>query len=292
MAFLTVGIHENLRLSSKTTINEYGTLELHYESNLSEASILNSVLEGTKIESIEGSARVYGVDVLNFEKNPKSIIEILTDLQNKLHICKSIAKIYATDDEVNKYLSTTSMFHKLIPHDIITDAKSEAAKTAVKSALARLTQKDFLDKVSENIFKIFIGLLNSKKAFEAGAPAFRQKFPRTSATNHFPSISSSTYDLWIEPMDVPKDQSKVVWTEWEIKNNRNSGVATPSDKPKTSTEDTKKAADLFSAPEDSAAPDLTTPVEEQPVVDAEVVSNTEPIDTNPPATSSAGDLFS
>ena len=242
MSLITVGIHDNLMLSPKTQINEHGTLELVICS-IQNANALLDAFEGNNImDNMESSVRFYPPSLIDFSKKQKTAAEIGNDLLKIRHQFMQYAKIYATTDKVEAAIGGLNMFEGLgIPPE------------DMKKTIAGLIKEEFLLKVMANLTKKFYAFLVQQNAF-SGKVTFRQKFLRQSKDKNFISVPTSTYDIWIEPMTIPKEASKISYTKWEIDNKKNSSEQAIADAPMV--QPNVSASSLFSTPETDTKPEL------------------------------------
>jgi len=210
MALISVGIHENLVLSDKTKINEHGTLELAIKAEEGDEAVFAALQNNTVVQSMESSFRFYPPNLLTYEtKEPRTAAEIAKGLSILRHQFMEYAKLYGTKEEAEAAIGGLKMFEGLgIPQEDL------------PKAFRALTNEEFLKKVTNNLSKKFYNYLKAKNAFD-GSVKFRQKFLRQSKAKNFATISKSTFDTWIEPMSIPKEQSKIAYSEYEITNGKN-----------------------------------------------------------------------
>lgn len=236
MALITPGIHESLALSDKTKINDKGTLELVIKSVDDPNALFNAFESNEIFQDMESKFIFYPPSLKDYDQNEKSAADIGADLLKIRHQLLQYAYLVAPKEEADKAIGGTAMFQGIgVPQD------------QIKKAIGQLNQEDFLYKVNTNLAKIFLDFMKSKKAFD-GSVTFRQKFLRQSEAKNYATIPTSSFDVWIEPMDVPKEASKIAFSEWEIKNNKHLSTPVSSDPAASSSEDANKASSLFSAP--------------------------------------------
>jgi len=274
MSFIKVGIYENLHFSKATTIiNDKGSLELGFMSKMDDDAMLAAFRGNDTLEQSEGKFIVFPPNLVHFkDKVPKTAPELAADFTALRTYFLTYAKLFVTKEKAEAALGGAKMF------DGLAIADSDLGK-----AIAQLTNETWMLKVYQNFSKKFIAFLATNGAFD-GTTMFRHKFPRQSADKHYAGLPNSEYEIWVESMDVPKEASKVCWSEWEVKNNRTHGNPVASTKGKSAEKDTASAAALFNTPVDTAAaapPDLFN---EAP---AEVSEKQDPAEVK----SSAADLF-
>jgi hypothetical protein len=202
---LSVGIHENLRIH-KTALNDRGTLiigikeESAGDSDL--LSMINAVSDSSGSEGRDQDFLVYGPLVNNREGNldtpdvnAKKVIEIKALLT---HILLG----YLPSDKIK--------------WDIIKDCGIDATNIKEKHQDQGVLDQMYKNMVTQFIemMRPFIGDKNKR---------FRMLFIRQSAQKHFPALRKRYLNEqpFMEPMSVPKEQSKLKYSKWEIANNYN-----------------------------------------------------------------------
>ena len=244
MAFLQVGITDNLVFSDKTTVNAKGTLELYMKTNNSADSLMAAFEGNTTLEAAESKMLHFPPGVKDFQGSPKTSETIAKELLDKRKTLLEYAYLLGTKDEANGAIGGLKMFEGVVD------------PAAVGQALLRLTNEDLLNKVFTNLLNKFVAYLQAKKAF-SGSVTFRHKFARQSKDKHY--ITLPAFGAFVELMEVPKAQSKLVWTEWEIANGKNNPNPVASSKSKNT--EVEKAALLFGG---SSIPEAPKPSPTQP----------------------------
>lgn len=246
---IPVGIHDNLVLSDKTKINDKGSLELVIKSIESPDAILEALTNNVVLSSLESNYRFFTPSMDDFNKVKKSAADLIQELTTRRHQYTQYALLFAPREEVDKAIGGMAMFEGLgIPPE-------DYAK-----AVNMITNEDFLKKVDTNLGNKFVAFLKAKNAFDGTKP-FRQKLPRASKNKVYSGISKSSYDVWIEPMDIPKAQSKIAFTEYEISSNLNHGNPIASDGAQATMADANKAKSLFKKPDAQDIPSQETSTE-------------------------------
>jgi len=235
MALLGPKIWENLVLSTETKINEHGTVEIAIGSQVDTNSML-AALGGEEEFSVgKQSFREYAPTVENsYDKSVNDVPTILKQLLALRFKYLQFMKLYATEEEAKAAIWEQKMFEGLgIPPE-------EMGK-----AIEMLNNQAFLTKVTTNLNNIFMNFMNAKNAFTNPVP-FRIKLVRSSETNHYSRIPKTQFETWIEPMTVPKEQSKIAWTQYDLDNKLNDGtpVATDKDKKGNDKKSNEKKAKL------------------------------------------------
>jgi hypothetical protein len=222
---ISVGIYENLVIY-KVTKNDQKTLVIGVkESGKIDPLAALNMTGGTKLEGESKDFLIYPPKPENFEGQPDTFennLKKIGDIKDQLeHIVK-------------QYITTNN-----IKWDVFagTGVTSENMTTKMTSATV-LTQ------VYENIVDQFIKMItphvsdNGKKV--------RMIFVRSSAAKHYPALRKRYLETYpfIESMEVPKAQSKLKFSKYEIDKGFNSGepVAGAAE---TSTQDAESASTLF-----------------------------------------------
>lgn len=237
--FLTVGIHENLVLDAATTkINDKGTLVIGIKQSEGEDDLLSAMESSEVMSKMSGNLMMFPPMGKTFDGDAKTAADLVAEMLVMRHQLLQYAMIFTTKEKANAAIGGTRMFA-----DLGFDLNE---KEIVKGCMARLTDETFRQSVATNLGKLFIELLNEVGAF-TGEVSFRQKFLRASANKHYPSISTSSFDTWIEPMTVPKEQSKVAFTAYEISKKKNDPTPIAASSTQATPEVESKAASLFGA---------------------------------------------
>lgn len=243
MSLITVGIHDNLVLTEKTSINEHGTLEIGIKVDTSKDAVLDAFKTNATFEDMESMFRIYPPSDKDFRQNIKTGHEIAQDFLAIREQLMTIAGLYGTDEEVADALGGTQMLEGLGIEDL-------------NKAIESLTGEAYRGKVSEKLAKLFLDFLVSKKAF-SGAVKFRMKFPRQSNDKNFATVPrNDKQGTWIESMAIPKSESQIAWSDWEIKEKRNSGSPIASTPTVVTEVDKTTSEGLFKKPATEEAPTL------------------------------------
>lgn len=246
MALIPVGIHENLIISSKSALSDKGGMDLVVKTVESPEAILAALTNNEVYSAMESNFKFFAISLTDFNKNVKTPADLVKDLTTLRHQFSSIAKVFGVEKEVDEAVGGMAMFEGLgIPPE------------DYGKAVAQLTNGDFLKKVEDNLATRFLNFLKAKSAFESST--FRAKFPRASKNKTFSGITKSPYDVWIEPMTVPKEQSKISWSEYEVSQGLNHGNPIASDQAKATAADANKAKDLFNKPDTTGSESADKP---------------------------------
>ena len=245
MALINVGIWDNLIISDKSKLSDKGGMDLVVKTIESPEAILAALTNNEVYSAMESNFKFFAINLTDFNKNVKSTADLVKDLTTLRYQLTSIAEVYGTKEVVEAAIGGMSMFEGLgIPPE------------DYGKAVAQLVQADFLKKIQDNLSSKFLAFMKANGGFN-GVP-FRAKFPRSSKNKTFSGITKSPFDVWIEPMTIPKEQSKLAWSDYEIDQGLNHGNPIASDAVKTSVADVNKAKNLFKAP-DAVEPEVKKP---------------------------------
>ncbi len=244
MALIKVGVHENLELTPDTEVSEHGTLVLHIKAAQDANALVNAFETNTTFAEMKSGFIFWLPNMKDFQQNVKSATDLASDLLKRRHQLMQYALLFATKEEVVAAIGGTKMFEGSGEED-------------PNKSINMLTNEDHLKRVVKSLDSKFVAFLKSKNAF-SGKVKFRQKFLRQSEANNYATIPNSDFDVWIEPMTIPRDASKVSFSEWEIKNGKDNPDPVASTKSEATKVDVAKASSLFKKTDDDTnKPDLT-----------------------------------
>lgn len=191
---LKVGIHENVNITKAVT-NDQGTLEIEFTK--AESSDFLGALKGTaEIDSKQDvNIRVYGQNV-DYFGDKRSGTDMLKLMINFSAVLRELLSVYIDKPEI----------------DIV-----KGIKVTKDNAKEIFSDQDNVDIAYNNIVGQFLTQL-APFVGEDQAP-FRVKLPRRSKKYSFASLPN--FGPWVESMDIPKEASKLKWSNWEITNGKN-----------------------------------------------------------------------
>jgi len=255
MALIRPGIWENLKISPKTKVNEHGTLELVIGASQSEDAELQAFQNNVVSISMESNFRFYPPNLTTFDKTVKSSGDIGEELRRIRQQFINYGKLYATAEQVEKYVGGMSMFEGIgIP-------PADYGK-----ALKMLTNDEFLKKIVTNLANRFVKFLEDSGAYTSNV-SFRQKFLRQSKDKNYAVIPTSDFDVWLEPMTISKEMSQIAFSKWEIDNGKNDpNPAASSASANTTKADVNTGKNLFAGPADATQPAAIAPAAVAPPV--------------------------
>lgn len=237
---INVGIHENVRVKGVELREDPKgdplraimvlTLELGGAASNSMADLLAAV---TKAEETVDSGSYQDYYFWPFDNKDKDgkiieyqgVLDRAKDLRAQLtHILSG----YMVKDTIEKKWDSSIFANTGITPE-------NAAEMLVKDTV--------VNKIFRNICNAFIELITPFVG-DAQAPTFRVKFIRQSTEKHFSKLPRFA-PFW-EPMDIPKGQSKLAYTKWEVEHKANDGTPSP-DAPAADKPDSQSAAEAVAA---------------------------------------------
>lgn len=212
---ISVGIHDNLRVY-KAAKNDRGSLIIGYKEekagNISILDMLNSASDNSSGGGKENDFLIYALEVADQQGNPFTAEKILQNITELKDMLTHILLNYMTSEKVQWNVMKDC---GITPENITT----------------QVTQQPVLTKIYANLVDQFIAMMtphltNTNKLF-------RCLFVRQSKNKHFAALRRRFLDAqpFMEPMSVPKEQSRLHYTKWEIANGFNSGEKTQADLP-------------------------------------------------------------
>ncbi|WP_428743186.1 hypothetical protein [Tenacibaculum sp.] len=238
MGYLGVDIHENVVVKN-AGFDENNYFGIDFTTKVNTDNLFEAFDEGESVEADEGTIKLFSFNILDWEKKPKTAASIGTDINELKNTLVDILKTQMPEADAKAKLSAAIMF------------KGLGVTAGDKTLNQKLLNQQFLDAVFNNIVTAFTAAI----APFYGQNPFRIKFVRQSKAKHYPKFPKrgKGFDVLVESMQVPKEASKVKWTDYELKNGLNSGVKQEADAP--STEDTTKVENMFGdGSMDSGAP--------------------------------------
>jgi hypothetical protein len=257
---LGVGIHENVVLTGKTTINDKKCLVVGFSTKIDESAFMAAMERGENVSTDEANIMMFPPKTTDWENKP------LTWLQSA--------------DAMTKFrMNLIDILAIFVPID---QAKA-ALSLQVQISGLNITQANMSSKFLEETV-LLACFDNISRAFvAASAPfqdkgTFRIKLSRSSKKSHFPTIPKrgDIPEVWIESMQVPKAASKVAWTAYDIKQGYNDGTPMATDSTGTAQAEAAFAspsAPVFAAATAPAFPAFTqTPVGPAPTIQAPIIA--------------------
>ena len=199
----TAGIYENIRIE-KVEKTELGALRLTIKqvNENDNDSVLSIFTSNSDVIGDDGSGTLleYPVSVMGFSGNVNEVSRIKEDLV----IFKA---------KLNHILSQYMPVDNIIYRDNLTDLDITADNVNEK-----LIEQNIVTAMCDNYIESFIDMFE-----EANTDGLlRIKLVRTSKRKHYGKIPKSVFgyggnSAFIETMDIPEDQSKLRFSDWEAK---------------------------------------------------------------------------
>jgi len=247
MGFIKPSISEGMKFSADTEMTEKGSLKLVIEADMSDEAVMQAVMEDRIVDNVKSGFIVFNPNMVGFDqKTMRSSMDILKDVT-------SIKKKYI---EYGKILGPEAEIQAAIGGIAMLDIYPENQRSGM---FKRFNEEDVLEAVMSNLSTKFYNFLMNHPNFETAR--FRHKFHRQKKSANYASIPFTNADLLVvESMDVPQDQSKLQWLEWEKKAGKNDASDPVPDAIVDTGEEESSA--LFDSPEPSSTE--TSSVESAP----------------------------
>src|SRR6185369_10647358 len=204
---IKVGINKNLQLAKATT-NEKGTLVITLqEAKGSALALLNGTGTSSKIETRDFMFFPPTVEYNGAKKDGAVIMGLILELKNSLEL---ILEQYMTSDQIKWELTFGLGL-----------SENENLEEAIRN-------QGIVDKIYRNLADQF--LRQVKPFLGENSPKTNWIFIRKSSDSHYPKIRSRFVkdNPFVERADVPQEESKLKFTDFEIRNGLN--VADPVQK--------------------------------------------------------------
>lgn len=198
---LEIGVNEGWRLGADSKVTDKGGFMLEFVKGTVIASAL-ALLESEEPDAETYSMLLFPPNMEDYKtKEPRKAIEIMKDIKTDYKRLYTIFNLYITKDELKK----------LFPIGVIT----EGIGLTEENQLSLLTQETTVNKMFTNLAEAAIKVINEQELFEK--EEFRIKVLRQSPKKAFPRLTyKPDFSDWIELMTIPKEQSKVAFTKFEL----------------------------------------------------------------------------
>lgn len=232
-----IGITEDVVLM-KTSINDKGTLELHFVEKKMLGTTKLSIFEEANSAKVSADDRATMLLLFPFKKPSGPRNDGKTD--------DELLEMISADMKQTKNRLQQLLEQFLPEGEIKWDAYMGTGVTA-ENHRSLLLQTPILETIAANYFGQFITMATPF----LGKPerAVRIKLVRQSTDKNFATIPGRYLDEmpWVESMDVPKDRSRVKFSQWELDNGFDSAAAvkksdTDEKPPVENTPEAKKSA--------------------------------------------------
>ena len=198
---MIIGINEDFRLGPGSKISDKGGFAVNFVKGEMAASALDFMDEDYE-EGESATVTLFPPNMLEYKTEaPRTSIELMRDITTEYQRMYAIFKLYFTKEELKTKFPMSSLLEGLN----ITRENEESL----------LTQESVITKIFENMATAAIKLINDEKLWEKDA--FRIKLLRQSLKKAFPRMTyKPKFGDWVELMIVPKAQSKVEFTKFEL----------------------------------------------------------------------------
>lgn len=221
---IKIGINENAVLS-KVAKNAQGTLETTWRQAVEGAKSDDPLAQfgGGLSDSAGGdrTIKIFPFDGKQQGENPVDSTEMSRRINGVRDILVAILQAYMTQDKIDEVLNPTTIF----------------AGTGITSEnfATRILMEDVHVKAYDNLTNAFIKLITP--FLDKDELPMRLLLVRQSAAKAFADYRKNFIkdNPFIEPMSIPKEQSALKFTKWEIEKGRNNdapvSAAPVDDKP-------------------------------------------------------------
>ena len=218
MAFIKIGISENVSLSKETGIVE-DSMRIVLEINPTSEDLVQAMMEGRVLEAAKTSFIQFLPNMdLYGGKGKKSSPELVGEYMKFQSMLLDYGKIVASEEEAKIAYGGLKPFLAL-----------GISQEAVANVLANFNDDAFLKKVYYSLFELFSNFLQTIPDLEA--KKMRHKFWRGSKKKTYAAIPGPMGKVFVEPMSVPLEESKIAWSVWEIESGKNDDTEMAADKP-------------------------------------------------------------
>lgn len=209
---LNVGIHENVVLD-KAARNDRGTLVISYKqvNKVDPLAALKASTARTSLEAQEQRFLIYPISLTDYNGNVDTKDNLLNKIAELKDFLFNILIQYMTADKIQF------------------DPLAGCGVTA-ENIESKLRTQEVIDKAYSNLCDQFIKQITPFLG-ESGKK-FRVLFVRKSKVSNFPALRRRFLDAqpFMEPMEIPIEQSKLKFSDYEIKNKLDSNEpAVPAD---------------------------------------------------------------
>ena len=236
---ITVGIFQNV-IIEKAGINDKGRLTLSFrqlgeEKKEAVDNPFDQMNASEVIEDEKGGDRIILWPFKLVDEKTKDGTILTTkergelangDITRLKNQCQLILEQYMTKDNIK-----WSIF--------------DGAPLTKEGYYEELCSQSVLDIIYRNICEQFVGMM--QPFLDNDAHPMRLKLVRQSVDKHYAKLPDRyiTSQPFLEPMDVPEAQTKVKWSDYEIKNKLNDGTPVSRSTADTDTEATPEGENVF-----------------------------------------------
>ena len=265
---ISVGIHENVNISKETGINQDGKRVIVMEIRPDKKAVRKAMMRGEVLETMKSSFLQFdpNFEVYGKEGVLRTSFDMLQDLNKEtLRFATYYSILLGGDwDKAVEAINPEVVYKRL---GIVTDE-------AIDNAMDRMNDKDFMTSCLNKAYEIFHDLISAIPNVEE--IKLRHKFIRGSKKKTFSSIPKFNKDnVFVEPMTVPREETKLAWTVYELEKGLNSAEEVAAD----TSEQSPDAAAVFEAP--IAAPIQPDLVGVSTIIDPTLIGSDEAAEQSP-----------
>lgn len=216
---LGVGIHDNVFIGETSMDPDKATIMITFNETAKagkEKKSLFAQAASSEVENVDEGTRLMlfpptGPKEDSTDTQEKKAKRAVADINKVKGQCLHILEQFYTKDDLKD---------KIQPFASIAGITEDNFETEV-------IKKEILLQVQKNIGRVFVQMM--QPFVNKPDQAFRLLLVRQSKDKHFATLRGTYLDEqpFLEPMAIPKESSKLKYSQWEIDNGYNSGAAVP-----------------------------------------------------------------
>ncbi len=198
---LEIGINLGWNLGPDSKITEKGGFNLHFIKGEAAKSALDFMDEDFE-EGESSSILFFPPNMKEYNSEElRSSIDLMRDIMTDFFRFRALFALYFTADEIKGMYSPAIIM--------------EGLNITAENESTMVVQESVITKMFANLGNKVAAIINEHKLWEK--EAFRIKLLRQSPKKAFPRFTyKPKFGDWVELMVVPKEQSKVAFTKYEI----------------------------------------------------------------------------
>ena len=240
---LKAGIHENVKLSAGLSKNGFKQVLLKQEKA---ADLLAAFDAGMSNTNELHNIMIFDVPTVNkygdLKGQPRTFQEVFKEVTETRNLFVELLTPFMTKDEASSKFSAFDMCQGIGDPTMLFSPEQQ---------VVTFTNQEIVNRMVTNLFNIF-----TEECKPFADSKVRIKLRRQSKKSAQGTFPYSNQGVMIESMDIPKEQSKIAWSEYEISKECNSTVEAPTTQ--ASSADVAKANDAFGLNTPPTAPTTGT----------------------------------
>ena len=240
---ISIGIVENISVSSDSGINQDGRRVLSLEVALGEKAMVEAMMSGTVIEPMKSSFLHFDTSMTVFGKDDefKTFDTLSTEFALEAKKLVTYGSFITSEEDAQAKFGTAKVFESM-----------GIQESGIYAAMQNFVNEEFLISMYNKLYELFGEY--TKAIPTISETKFRHKFWRASKNKAFASVPSmKTKGVFVEPMTVPIEDSEISWSVYELEKGKNDDTEIAADVP----ENVVDAGNMFEAPEGVGEVDLS-----------------------------------